>query len=67
MTSQPALFDPNTTTSRACSVPGCGAHRLPHQTGFVPTCRHDLDRDTTKRNPQCLNHYRNRPEDPIPF
>lgn len=65
MTDQLRLLDPNTTQPRNCPVPGCGAIRLPNQQGFVPTCRSDLNQE--KRPAKCLNHYRNRPEDPIPF
>ena len=53
------LFDPATLEPAPCPVPGCGAVRLPGQTGPLLTCQHDLDRaagDTTTRRPRnCAN------------
>jgi hypothetical protein len=53
------LFDPAATTARACPVNGCGAIRLPQQTGLIPTCQHDLDRahgyGNRRRPKMCVN------------
>lgn len=64
---QPSLFPADQLAPQPCPVPACGAIRLPNQHGFVPTCAHDLNREPNKRPAKCLNHYRNRPEDEIPY
>jgi hypothetical protein len=55
---QGSLFDPERTMPTACTVPGCGAIRLPGQDTVV-TCRCDLDRAvdgwTGNRPRLCLN------------
>lgn len=53
---QPALFDAAQTQETHCPVGYCQAIRLAGQTGQLPTCQHDLDREHGRKRPRgCLN------------
>lgn len=63
------LFDPATLEPAPCPVPGCGAIRLPSQTGPLLTCQHDLDRaaGVLEARPKACANKVDPATAPIPF